>query len=148
MAPSQPARSLIGFRPVHRGLGPQTGEHGNSSSASWGFPGANPHGEEVEMALEETSCGRLVWAPGTQEELAVSSALQVAQQLPRTLLGLVWICAVSSLPLHRRANGGWLLRSFRSFLEGPQGLEARDCAEEETKARGGCGQCWEGRDDL
>lgn len=34
--------------------------------------------------------------PGTQEDPVVSSIMAVAQQLPRTLLGLVWVDATSS----------------------------------------------------
>lgn len=35
---------------------------------------------------------------GTQEDPVVSSAMAVAQQLPRTLLGFVWVNATSSSP--------------------------------------------------
>lgn len=75
-------------------------------------PGASqeptPHGEEVENAPGEAEAAPgqpgLLGTPGGGGGPAGSYATEVAPQLPRTLLGLLWAYALSSSHFERRGN--------------------------------------------
>lgn len=71
-------------------------------------PGASrestPDGEEVENAPGEARLLQASWAPGHPGGPCVSSAKELAQRPGQTLLGLLWVCAISSFPFERKEN--------------------------------------------